>query len=134
PGRNHAVLGGDFFDVIETPDGRVRAVIGDVMGHGPDEAALGVHLRVAWRTLLLAGTPDEAILPTLARLLEAEQADPPRYVTVCDLCVDDVARYPEFRVGAPLGVRLPAELDFGWPENRLALPPGSSVLMYTDGL
>ena len=42
------------------------------MGHGPDEAALGVHLRVAWRTLVLAGTPDDQILPTLATLLEAE--------------------------------------------------------------
>ena len=50
PGRARAVLGGDFYDVVETPDGRVRAVIGDVMGHGPDEAALGVHLRVAWRS------------------------------------------------------------------------------------
>src|SRR2546430_847508 len=59
PGRNHAVLGGDFFDVVETTDGLVRAVIGDVMGHGPDEAALGIHLRVAWRTQVLAGTPDD---------------------------------------------------------------------------
>ena len=62
PGRARAVLGGDFFDVVETADGRVRAVIGDVMGHGPDEAALGVHLRVAWRALVLADVPDDQIL------------------------------------------------------------------------
>ena len=68
PGRNLAVLGGDFFDVVETSDGVVRAVIGDVMGHGPDEAALGVHLRVAWRTLVLAGVPDEQILATLSQV------------------------------------------------------------------
>ena len=37
------------------PDGTVHAVIGDVCGHGPDEAALGVCLRIAWRTLVLAG-------------------------------------------------------------------------------
>src|SRR5581483_4620901 len=86
PGRNHSLLGGDFFDVVETADGRVRAVIGDVMGHGPDEAALGVHLRVAWRTLVLADLPDALILPPLDRLLAAEQnADRPGYVTVCDL-------------------------------------------------
>ena len=60
PGRNLAVLGGDFYDVVEMPDGRVRAVIGDVMGHGPDEAALGVHLRVAWRSLVLADVPGRA--------------------------------------------------------------------------
>jgi serine phosphatase RsbU (regulator of sigma subunit) len=153
PGRDNAVLGGDFFDVIETTDGRIRAVIGDVMGHGPDEAALGVHLRVAWRTLLLAGAPDEEILPSLALLLEAEQDEHPRYVTVCDLaidgdvatvriaghpapivCVDGTPRYPELDVGAPLGVTMPPELDRGWPENRLPVPPGSSVLLYTDGL
>ena len=36
-----------------TPTARVHAVIGDVSGHGPDEAALGVCLRIAWRTLVL---------------------------------------------------------------------------------
>jgi serine phosphatase RsbU (regulator of sigma subunit) len=152
PGRDDAVLGGDFFDVIETTDGRIRAVIGDVMGHGPDEAALGVHLRVAWRTLLLAGAPDEAILPTLALLLEAEQDANRRYVTACDLAIDadgitirvaghpapivcdaEAPRYPELRVGAPLGVRVPG-VGSGWPANRLSSQPGTSVLLYTDGL
>jgi serine phosphatase RsbU (regulator of sigma subunit) len=152
PGRDDAVLGGDFFDVVETTDGRVRAVIGDVMGHGPDEAALGVHLRVAWRTLLLAGTPDDQILPTLADLLAAEQDVRPRYVTVCDLtidrgeatvriaghpapvlCVGTAARYPELAIGPPLGVTLPGA-DLRWPGTRVPLPAGSSVLLYTDGL
>jgi serine phosphatase RsbU (regulator of sigma subunit) len=149
PGRDHAVLGGDFYDVVETPDGRVRAVIGDVMGHGPDEAALGVHLRVAWRTLLLAGTPDDQILPALAQLLEAEQDQRRRYVTVCDLtldhggatvrlaghpapimCVEGACAYPTLVVGAPLGV----EADPTWVDNTVPVPPGSSVLLYTDGL
>jgi serine phosphatase RsbU (regulator of sigma subunit) len=152
PGRDDAVLGGDFFDVIETTDGRIRAVIGDVMGHGPDEAALGVHLRVAWRTLLLAGAPDEAILPTLALLLEAEQDANRRYVTACDLtidasgitvrvaghpapivCDDGAPRYPELKVGAPLGVQVPG-IGSGWPANWLPSQPGTSVLLYTDGL
>jgi serine phosphatase RsbU (regulator of sigma subunit) len=153
PGRDDAVLGGDFFDVIETADGRIRAVIGDVMGHGPDEAALGVHLRVAWRTLLLAGTPDEQILPTLARLLDAEQDVRPRYVTVCDLTIADgtatvrvaghpapilcdngQTRYPDLFVGPPLGIRLGDGGATGWVDNTLAVPPGTSVLLYTDGL
>lgn len=85
PGRDLAVLGGDFFDVVETADGSIRAVIGDVMGHGPDEAAIGVHLRVAWRTLVLAGAPDEQILPTLADLFTAETGGQAGFVTVCDL-------------------------------------------------
>ena len=152
PGRDNAVLGGDFFDVVETPDGRIRAVIGDVMGHGPDEAALGVHLRVAWRTLLLAGTPDDEILPTLARLLAAEQDVRPRYVTVCDItvgrgtatiriaghpapviCAGPDARYPDLAVGPPLGVAVPG-VEPSWPGTEISLSAASSVLLYTDGL
>jgi serine phosphatase RsbU (regulator of sigma subunit) len=153
PGRDDAVLGGDFFDVVEVEDGVVRAVIGDVMGHGPDEAALGVHLRVAWRTLLLAGIPDAQILPSLNRLLDAEEGEHPRFVTACDLTIaqdvmsarvaghpapllSDVGppRYLDLRVGAPLGVRVRPGLADGWPENRIPLAAGSTVLLYTDGL
>src|SRR6478735_7111283 len=55
PGRRRALLGGDFYDAVETADGTVHAVIGDVSGHGPDAAALGVSLRIAWRTLVIGG-------------------------------------------------------------------------------
>ena len=152
PGRDNAVLGGDFFDVVETEDGRVHAIVGDVMGHGPDEAALGVHLRVAWRTLLLAGTPDDQILPTLAELLDAEQDARRRYVTACMvtmdgevttvrvaghpaplICRSDATTYPTLDVGPPLGVTLP-DVSTNWTDNRLDTPPGTSVLLYTDGL
>jgi serine phosphatase RsbU (regulator of sigma subunit) len=160
PGRNLAVLGGDFFDVVQTADGRVRAVIGDVMGHGPDEAALGVHLRVAWRTLVLAGVPDETILTSLSRLLSAESGNGGRFVTACDItiepdlgvtlrvaghppplvCSGGRARYLDPEVGPPLGIegltgarrRWPA--TGGWPVSRTLLSPGASLIMYTDGL
>jgi serine phosphatase RsbU (regulator of sigma subunit) len=152
PGRNNAVLGGDFFDVVEVEDGRVRAIVGDVMGHGPDEAALGVHLRVAWRSMLLAGIPDERVLPTLADLLHAEEGDHPHYVTACDLtleagqliarvaghpapivAVDGEARYLDVRVGPPLGVHL-AGTRMQWPDTVAELAAGSSVVLYSDGL
>ena len=55
PGGKHMLLGGDFYDVVETSNGWVNALIGDVCGRGPAEAALGVCLRVAWRTMVLAG-------------------------------------------------------------------------------
>lgn len=151
PGRDDAVLGGDFFDIVETTDGRIRAVIGDVMGHGPDEAALGVHLRVAWRTLLLADVPDDEILPNLAKLLDSEDSEHPRYVTVCDVTIEDTsltvrvaghpapivssqgsARYPQVQIGPPLGVNVRG--NSGWPASQFDLPRGSSVLLYTDGL
>jgi serine phosphatase RsbU (regulator of sigma subunit) len=160
PGRNLAVLGGDFFDVVQTADGRVRAVIGDVMGHGPDEAALGVHLRVAWRTLVLAGAPDDTILTSMSRLLSAESGNGGRFVTASDVtidpdlgvtlrvaghpaplvCADGRASYLAPEVGPPLGIegltgarRRWAESG-GWPVSRATLAPGSSLIIYTDGL
>lgn len=148
-GRNNAVLGGDFFDVIEMPDGRVRAIIGDVMGHGPDEAALGVHLRVAWRALLLAGVDDERILPSLAELLRAE-AGASHFVTACEVTVErdamsvrvaghpapivaagGTARYLDVPVGPPLGV---AGLPQHWPLASVPLPESVSIVLYSDGL
>ncbi|GAA5141935.1 SpoIIE family protein phosphatase [Nocardioides marinquilinus] len=152
PGRAQAVLGGDFFDVVETADGRVRAVVGDVMGHGPDEAAVGVHLRVAWRALVLAGAPDDEILDVLARLLEAEGGDD-GFATLCDvtidrdlgvsvrvaghppplLCEGERARYVDAQVGPPVGLRgLPIAAE--WPVTRTVVRPGSSLLLFTDGL
>ena len=47
PSRENALLGGDFYDVVQTPDGTVHIMVGDVAGHGPDEAALGAALRIA---------------------------------------------------------------------------------------
>ncbi|MEO9139727.1 MAG: SpoIIE family protein phosphatase [Jatrophihabitans sp.] len=152
PGRDGAVLGGDFYDVLETTDGVVRAVIGDVMGHGADEAALGVHLRVAWRSLLLAGLPDDDILPVLARLLASEDDGHTRFVTVCDVTISATSmtlrvaghpapiirssggsRYPDVAVGVPLGVRSPAGC-VPWPNTVVEIEPGSSIVLYTDGL
>jgi len=152
PGRARAVLGGDFYDVVEMPDGRVRAVIGDVMGHGPDEAALGVHLRVAWRSLVLADVPDEQVLVTMSRLLEAESSGG-IFVTACDVtinrdlsvvirdaghpppmcCLDGAASYLDVTFGPPLGIR-DEQPHSGWPITRTELVPGSALLLYTDGL
>jgi serine phosphatase RsbU (regulator of sigma subunit) len=81
PGSERALLGGDFYDVVETPTG-VHLLIGDVSGHGPDEAALGVALRVAWRTLVLAGLPAEAVLRGVEQVLLAERGDDVRFATV----------------------------------------------------
>ena len=152
PGRARAVLGGDFYDVVELPDGQVRAVIGDVMGHGPDEAALGVHLRVAWRTLVLAGVAGDEILVALSRLLEAESPGG-IFVTVCDatidrdlgltirvaghpppmLCAKGVASYLDVAFGPPLGIR-DDQPQPGWPVTRTQLEPGAALVLYTDGL
>ena len=74
-GRTRAVIGGDFFDAVLGPDGTVHAIVGDVCGHGPDEAALGALLRVSWRALVLAGVDEPQLLPKLQQVLVSERHD-----------------------------------------------------------
>ncbi len=109
PGRSRALLGGDFYDVVRTPDGTVHAMIGDVCGHGPDEAALGVELRIAWRALTLAGLCGDQLLGTLQQVLEHERADDEIFATLCtvDIAPDGrraglcLAGHPAPLVAAP---------------------------------
>src|SRR6202140_3650261 len=101
-GGKHMLLGGDFYDVVETSDGWVHALIGDVCGRGPAEAALGVCLRVAWRTLVLAGRPPEEILSTLSKLLEHERQDDNMFATLCMLSVAPNRRTGWVRMAGPL--------------------------------
>ena len=57
------------------PRRHVHAIVGDVCGHGPDEAALGALLRVSWRALVLAGVAEEQLLPELQQVLVSERHD-----------------------------------------------------------
>lgn len=149
PAGLQATVGGDYFDAIELDDGRIRAIIGDVSGHGPDEAALGVALRIAWRTLILTGAPEDEIFPALDRILHAERTTD-HFTTVCDLTfvaegtsvrmrlaghppplvVGPNVRYLRGTPGPPLGLFD----DVQWPAVDNDLEVGSSVLMYSDGI
>jgi serine phosphatase RsbU (regulator of sigma subunit) len=152
PGRRRALLGGDFYDAVQGRDGVVHAVIGDVCGHGPDEAALGVCLRIAWRTLVLGGRQPEELLNTLQDVLVAERHERSVFTTLVMLSIAPDRHTAELRVaghpiplliengtvaplprapgGPPLGV-IP---DAAWPAQALALPPEWSILLFTDGL
>ncbi len=94
PGRRRALLGGDFYDAVRTDDGTVHVVIGDVCGHGPDEAALGVALRIAWRTLVFAGLTGEVLLTTLQHVLEHERRSDEIFATLCMLVIEPGADQP----------------------------------------
>jgi serine phosphatase RsbU (regulator of sigma subunit) len=151
PGGGGDVLGGDFYDAVELEDGTLRAVIGDVCGHGPDEAALGVCLRIAWRTLVVAGTANERVLPTLDDVLVAERGQEETFVTVCDITVSPDRRWATVRLaGHPPPVLLRPD-PMVWPDAKsgppLGVVPGETwaaavtelidhwaVLLYTDGL
>jgi len=90
PGAD-ALLGGDFYDVLVTDDGRMRAVVGDVCGHGPAEAALGVALRVAWQTMALSGATAAQGLSAMEQVLVHERDHTVPFATVCDLTIDPAA-------------------------------------------
>ncbi|NUU17439.1 SpoIIE family protein phosphatase [Cellulomonas humilata] len=145
------VLGGDFYDVVERPDGSVLALVGDVCGHGPDEAALGATLRTAWRTLVLAEIPTVDILGLLERVLISERARPEIFTTVSmlDVATDRsavdlyLAGHPvPLLLGAPStllpthgrGRALGIPVSGGWAPVRLDLGPSWRILLYTDGV
>lgn len=150
-GRSRALLGGDFYDAVQTPDGSLRIVVGDVCGHGPDEAAIGVSLRSAWHALALAGESPGLILRTLQSVLEHERQIPNLFTTLCTLEINPardtatliLAGHPPPVLihgtsvlplsdecgGPPIGLGLG-----GWEHRSLELPPGWALLLYTDGI
>lgn len=153
PGRSRALLGGDFYDTVRTPDGTVHAMIGDVCGHGPDEAALGVELRIAWRALTLAGLCGDELLSTLQQVLEHERQSEEIFATLCtvDIAPDgrraglclaghpaplltrrgEPARLLPYEDGGPALGLLPRAR---WPRRQVELGGAWSLMMYTDGL
>src|ERR1700722_14484412 len=100
-GGQHMLLGGDFYDVVEVANGWVHALIGDVCGRGPAEAALGVCLRVAWRALVLAGRPADEILFTLSQLLGHERQDDTMFATMCMVSVAPARSVGWGRIAGP---------------------------------
>jgi serine phosphatase RsbU (regulator of sigma subunit) len=145
------VLGGDFYDVVERADGTVLAIVGDVCGHGPDEAALGATLRTAWRTLVLTGTRPGDILGLLEVVLQAERARPEVFTTVAMMVVAPSRRSADMYLAGhpvPLVLGPPSELaptvrrgralgipvSGTWHAQVLDLGERWRVMMYTDGL
>jgi serine phosphatase RsbU (regulator of sigma subunit) len=156
-----SLLGGDFYDVVETADGTLHLLIGDVAGHGPDEAALGVCLRVAWRTLVLTGRDLAAGLPTSDQVRLHARSSDEVFATVCMLAVAPDRRSARlFVAGHPVpmlfdlaeepagdGAGRIAELPndvagpalgivpgVRWGSRQVTLPESWTLMLYTDGL
>lgn len=150
PSREDALLCGDFYDVVQTPDRVVHVLIGDVAGHGPHEAALGAALRIAFRALIFAGVHGVELMRQLERVLYSERPDTGIFATVLSLEISpDSPRVSVVRAGHPpmlvqaggtvewlepaggpaLGLRVG-----DWPSEELELPAGHALLLLTDGL
>lgn len=152
PSRSHALLGGDFCDIVQSEDRTVHVVMGDVAGHGAAEAALAVHLRLAWRTAVLCGQTPMERLQLLERVLVDERPHEDTYATVVSLIFPPHGRsvrvisaghpgmlhrhaggirWVEHRPGLALGL-FPGRGD--WTESEHALADQDSVVLFTDGL
>ncbi|MFE9776618.1 SpoIIE family protein phosphatase [Streptomyces sp. NPDC005775] len=146
-------VGGDWYDVIALPKERFGIVVGDVQGHDTHAAAIMGQLRIALRAYAAEGHPPSTVLARASRFLA--ELDTDRFATCTYAQVDlgtgtvrvvraghfgPLIRHVDGRVGTPQvrgGVPLGIATDFGdeeFPETRLDLVPGETLVLYTDGL
>jgi anti-sigma regulatory factor (Ser/Thr protein kinase) len=150
PAAAEAEVGGDWYDVIPMAGGAVGLVMGDVAGKGLAGATMVGRLRSALRAYALEGHDGARVVEQLNRLLWTEAEDS-QMATMLYVIVDPAASSvrwvnaghpaplmvvggePGFLDGAgsvPLGV-----LPFPTYEEASApMAPGSTLLLYTDGL
>ena len=144
-------VGGDWWDVVALPDGRVALSIGDVAGHGIAPVGLMGQLRTAARSHLVTGRTPGETLQAMSVLLDwtAPTAHATAIVLIMDLAanslVSAVAGHPpplvvlpgqaplvlESVPAPPLGVR-PQRCEY--PDVTTELPAGATLVLYTDGL
>jgi len=151
PGSRETEVGGDWFDVIPLPDGRVGVVIGDVVGRGIEAAGTMSQLRTALRAYAIDGLEPAQVVAKLHRL--ANHLAEGLSTTLVYIDLDPATRemrfvsaghVPALRIGpsggatylegarsTPLGT-LPQ--DGRIPQERLELEPGEMIVLYTDGL
>ncbi|MEE1754506.1 SpoIIE family protein phosphatase [Streptomyces sp. SP18CS02] len=146
-------IGGDWYDVIPLPGGRVGAVIGDVQGHDIHAAAVMGQLRIVLRAYAAEGHSPATVMARASVFLH--ELDTDRFATCtyleADLATgvvqvvraghvdpllqdtDGSCRRLPVQGGMPLGL----SAEFGrldYPVTLLELDPGQSLLLYTDGL
>lgn len=148
PGDSGASVGGDWYDAVGLPDGRVVLLVGDVVGKGVRAAtAMGV-LRQSVRVLVDVDPSPSAVLDGLERVLDREDRS---FATVACLLLDPAAGIVTVaRAGHPPPVLVEADgrtvlLEAGLSpplgagvlrhaQATLPLPAGSVIVLYTDGV
>ncbi len=149
PSSAIAEVGGDWYDVIELPDGRVALVLGDVEGHSIESPAVMGQLRGAVTAYATEGHGAAAVVERTGRLLD--HLGTGLLATCCVILLDledgvaDVAlaghpaplvRHPDAtvsRLDAPANVPLGVPTS-PWRAREHVVEPGSLLLLYSDGL
>jgi serine phosphatase RsbU (regulator of sigma subunit)/anti-sigma regulatory factor (Ser/Thr protein kinase) len=143
-------VGGDWFDMLELGDGRVALAMGDVVGRGVRAAALMGKLRTSLEAYAFDGRSPEQVVERLHSLMERQHRsematllyvviEPDRasaelacagHMPLLIRGASGEARFPAGDVSPPLGA-----LPFvRFQASRVDLEPGSSLLLFTDGL
>jgi PAS domain S-box-containing protein len=149
PVARNMEIGGDWYDSFRLPDGRLAITVGDVMGKGLTAAAGMGRVRNALRALALTDPRPAAVLTGLDRLFSATELEE-QVTTVAYLVIDpqtgdglmgNAGHLPVLRLGAgtePYLDETEAGTPLGWPSPRqqhpFRLPPGSTAVLYSDGL
>ena len=143
-------VGGDVYDFLELPDGRLAVVLGDVTGHGVEATADMAMAKFVFRSLAREH-PEPADFLARANDVVVDEIAPGKFITMTYVAVDGRdgavacanAGHPAPRVvhadgtvqgleshGLILGIDSAQEYE----EARVELPPGASLVLYTDGV
>ena len=154
PGTHGARVGGDWYDLLELPDGATAMAVGDVVGHDLRAAAAMGQLRgllrsYAWEGLrsgavldrcdqLVQGLEMAAMATALYARLEPSRDGAPRQLVYSNAghpppLMRRAGGRPEF-LDANLSPLLGAVAGLERTEARVSCPLGSLLLFYTDGL
>ncbi|MFI1972389.1 protein phosphatase [Streptomyces cinnamoneus] len=146
-------IGGDWYDAIPLPGGRVGAVIGDVQGHDTHAAAVMGQLRIVLRAYATEGHSPATVMARASSFLHELETD--RFATCtyaeADLTtgvvqlvraghIDPLLRHTDGtcrRLPVSGGLPLGLSAEFGridYPVTTVELDPGETLMMFTDGL
>ncbi|TQJ91586.1 SpoIIE family protein phosphatase [Streptomyces sp. SLBN-31] len=146
-------IGGDWYDLIPLPGGRVGAVIGDVQGHDTHAAAVMGQLRIVLRAYAAEGHTPATVMARASVFLH--ELDTDRFATClyaeADLStgvvqvvraghIDPLIRDEDggcHRIPVPGGLPLGLSAEFGsleYPVGTIELDPGHTLMLCTDGL
>jgi len=143
-------IGGDWYDVLRIGDHRIGIIVGDCVGRGLSAAAVMGQLRSSARALLLTGAEPAMLLEELDSVAELI---PDAFCTTVFLAVLDTESGEFFYscaghlpavLAAPRAkptllsdarsVPLVVQRKSSRPQSSVVLPPGSTLMLYTDGL